>query len=181
MAHVHPRASLPAKSSPIMYDMNAKNVLTPNSTWNWGQVTSAEPGLTSLPQPAWLSQGATGRVVLLNTPEYPQKNLYSTSWNNFQPRLGIAYALNDKTVLHGSAGIIDEGLNGLSTDWFSFYYNSITMSQISTVNGQNWISELGTDHGLGTFPAQSGGNEPGILSRDHDQSGLWFPDFRTGW
>ncbi len=152
-----PKSFAPGQSSPLMYDLYAKNVLTANSGWNWGQVTSAVPGLTTLPQPAWLTQGATGRDVLLNTPEYPQKNLYTTDWKNFQPRLGIAYAIDANTVLHASAGIVDQGLNGLSTDWFSFYYNSITMNQISTLNGQNWISELGPDHGLGTFPSQSSG------------------------
>ena len=156
-----PDSFAPGQASPIMYDINAKNVLTPNSSWGWGQVTSATPGLAALPPPAWLTQGATGRVVLLHSPEYPQKNLYNTDWKNVQPRLGIAYAINDKTVLHASAGIVDQGLNGLSTDWFSFYYNTITMGQISSLDGQQWISELGHDHGLGTFPAQAGGTNLG--------------------
>ncbi len=156
-----PKSFAPGQASPIMYDMTAKNVLTANSNWDWSQVTSAVPGLSALPQPEWLTQGATGRVVLLHTPEYPQKNLYTTAWKNFQPRLGIAYAINDKTVVHASAGIIDQGLNGLSTDWFSFYYNTITMGQISSLDDQNWISELGPDHGLGTFPAQTGGTNLG--------------------
>jgi hypothetical protein len=142
-------------STPIMYDMNAKNVLTPNTGWDWSQVTAAVPGLAGLPQPAWLSQGATGRVVLLGTPEYPQKNLYSTEKLNFQPRLGIAYALDKNTVLHASAGIIYQGLGGLSTDWFSFYYNSVTFNQISSLDGQHWVSEFGRDHAIGTFPLQS--------------------------
>lgn len=152
-----PKSFAPGQSSPLMYDITAKNVLTANSNWDWGQVTSAVPGLSSLPQPAWLTQGATGRDVLLHSPEYPQKNLYNTDWKNFQPRLGIAYAIDDKTVVHASAGIIDQGLNGLSTDWFSFYYNTITMNQISSLDNQHWVSELGPDHGLGTFPAQSSG------------------------
>ncbi len=145
----------------IMYDQQARNVLTPNSGWNWSQVTSAVPGLASLPQPAWLSLGATGRVVLLDTPEYPQKNLYTTDWLNFQPRLGISYAFNNDTVLHAGAGIIYQGLNGLSTDWFSFYYNSITFNQISALDGQHWVSEFGNDHGLGTFPIQGSGTNLG--------------------
>ena len=148
-------------STPLTYDINAKNVLSPIAGWDWSQVTAAVPGLGSLPQPGWLSQGATGKVVMLNSPEYPRKNLYNTTALNFQPRLGIAYALDDKTVFHGSAGIIDEGLSGLSTDWFSFYYNTITMNQISSVDGQHWISELGPDHGLGTFPLQTSGSNLG--------------------
>ena len=148
-------------SSPLTYDINARNVLNPISSWNWGQVTSVIPGLSSSPQPGWLMQGTTGRVVLLNSPEYPQKNSYNTDWTNFQPRLGLAYAFDDKTVVHASAGVIDEGLNGLSTDWFSFYYNTITMNQISSLDGQHWVSELGPDHGLGTFPTQASGSHLG--------------------
>ncbi len=151
-------------STPLTYLINAKNVLSPISTWNWGQVTSAVPGLGSLPQPGWLTQGTTGEVVLLNTPQHPQKTLYGTTFNNFQPRLGIAYAFDDKTVVHASAGIIDQGLNGLSTDWFSFYYNTVTMNQISSLDGQHWVSELGPDHGLGTFPLQGSGTNLGYYS-----------------
>ncbi|MGA8151875.1 MAG: carboxypeptidase-like regulatory domain-containing protein [Terriglobales bacterium] len=172
-----PQSFAPGQSSPLMYDINAKNVLTPNSGWGWNQVTAATPGLAGLPQPAWLSQGATGRDVLLNTPEYPQKNLYSTDWTNFQPRLGIAYALDDKTVVHASAGIIDQGLNGLSTDWFSFYYNTITMNQTSSLDGQHWISELGPDHGLGTFPLQASGANLGYYPAIHTNKDYGYQTF----
>lgn len=155
------------ESTPLTYLINAKNVLSPISTWNWGQVTSTPGlgGLASLPQPGWLTQGTTGQVVLLDTPPYSQKTLYHTDWKNFQPRLGLAYTFDDKTVVHASAGIIDEGLGGLSTDWFSFYYNTITMNQISSVDSQHWISELGPDHGLGTFPLQSSGSNLGYYPR----------------
>ena len=144
------------------YDINAKNVLQANGGWNWSQVTDAVPGLAGLPVPAWLTQGATGRDVLLDTKEYPQHNLYTTDWTNFQPRIGISYAVNDKTVLHASGGFVDQGLNGLSTDYFSFYYNSNTFNQIPTLDGQHWVSELGNDHGLGTFPLQPSGANLGF-------------------
>ena len=159
--HDGPRQGRKPQGS-LMYDINAKNVLAANSGWDWSQVTGAEPGLSSLPAPQWLSQGATGRIVLLDTPEYPQKNLYGTSLNNFQPRLGISYQLDDKTVVHANAGIVDEGLNGLSTDYYSFYYNSNTFNQISTLDGQHWISEFGNDHGLRTFPAEPDGSNLGF-------------------
>ena len=151
----HPQGSL-------QYDINAKNVLQANGDWNWSQVTAAVPGLAGLPVPGWLTQGATGRAVLLDTKEYPQKNLYTTDWTNFQPRLGISYVVDDKTVLHLSGGFVDQGLNGLSTDYFSFYYNSNTFNQIDTLDGQHWISELGNDHGLGTFPLQPSGAHLGF-------------------
>ena len=156
----------------IMYDLNAKNVLSPNSDWNWGQVTSAVPGLAGLGNPAWLTQGATGRVALLGTPEYPQKNLYTTNIANFSPRLGISWAVNDKTVLHLSAGTVDQGLNGLSTDWLSFYYNSNTFNQVPSTDGQHWISEFGTDHGLGSFPGASLRRQSRLGAAPHQQQGL---------
>ena len=165
--HDSPRQSRFPKGS-IMYDTNAKNVLTPNSGWSWAQVQASVPGLSNYSDPSWLTQGASGRVVLLDTPQYPQKNLYSTTWNNFQPRLGISFALNSNTVLHASAGIIDEGLNGLSTDWLSFYYNSNTFNQVPTLDGMHWVSELGQDHGLGTFPLQPSGANLG-----------WYPPVTT--
>ena len=36
----------------LQYDMNAKNVLTANSGWDWSQVTAAVPALASGPRAA---------------------------------------------------------------------------------------------------------------------------------
>jgi len=161
----------------LLYDMNAKNVLTPGNGWAWSQVVAAEPELAGLPAPAWLSEGATGRVALIGTKEYPQKNLYTTNLVNLQPRLGISYAINGKTVLHLSGGTVDQGLNGLSTDWLSFYYNSNTFNQIDTVDGQHWISEFGDDHGLGTFPLQASGSHLGFVPPLTTNQQYWYASY----
>ena len=50
----------------------------------------------------------------------------------------------------------------MSTDWYSFYYNSNTFNQISTLDGKHWISEFGDDHGLRTFPTVAGGSSLGF-------------------
>ena len=159
----------------LIYDLKAKNVLAPTNGWNWGSVVSSEPAglLSSLPTPAWVSQGATGRIALINTPEYPQKNLYTTNMVNLQPRLGISYAYNDKTVIHLSAGTVDQGLNGLSTDYQSFYYNTSIFNQVSTQDGMHWISELGGDHGLLSFPAQAGGTNLGWTPPVNNNTQFW--------
>ena len=164
----------------LVYDMNAKNVLTANGGWSWSQVVAAVPALAGLPAPAWLSQGATGRVALIGTPEYPQKNLYTTdiaSIANFAPRLGISWALNDKTVVHLSAGTVDQGLNGLSTDWLSFYYNSNTFNQVPSLDGQHWVSEFGNDHGLGTFPQQPSGDHLGFVPPLTNNKSYWYASY----
>jgi hypothetical protein len=161
----------------LIYDINAKNVLTADSGWAWSQVLAAEPELSGMAQPAWLSQGATGRVALLGTPEYPQKNLYTTNIVNLGPRLGISWAINEKTVLHLSAGIVDQGLNGLSTDWMSFYYNSNTFNQIPSLDGQHWVSEFGDDHGLGTFPLQASGSHLGFVPPLTNNKDYWYASY----
>ncbi|MGA2169018.1 MAG: TonB-dependent receptor [Terracidiphilus sp.] len=160
----------------LIYDLNAKNVMTPNTGWSWGSVVAAEPAglLSSLPTPAWLTQGATGRLALINTPEYPQKNLYATNMVNLQPRVGISWAYDDKTVLHLSGGFVDQGLNGLSTDWQSFYYNTNIFNQVSTQDGMHWISELcSCDHKLLSFPALPGGGNLGWTPPVSNNAEFW--------
>lgn len=147
-------ARRPQASTPLAYDPNVQHVLNPNSGWDWSQVTSSVPGLASLGLPQWLNSpaGASGQTVLLNSPEYPQKNIYSTDWMDFQPRLGIAYAFDPKTTFRAGAGISYQGLGGLSTDYFSFYYNSVTFQQKPTLDGFTWISSIANP-----FPVQSNG------------------------
>jgi len=152
----HPQGS-------VQYDTDAKNVVTPNTGYSWGSVAGSIPGLASLPNPAWTSEGATGETVLLDTPEHPQTNLYTTTWRNYQPRIGISYALDNKTVLHLNTGIVDQGLGGLSLDYYGMYYNSNEFTQVPTLDGQHWVSELGNDHGLGTFPLQPDGSHLGFF------------------
>ncbi len=152
----HPQGS-------VQYDINAKNVIQPNSGFSWGTVANSVPGLAALPTPAWVGPGPTGHAVLLDTPEHPQTNLYTTTWRNFQPRLGVSYSFDSKTVLHVSGGIVDQGLGGLSLDYYGMYYNSNEFTQIPSLDGQHWVSELGNDHGLGTFPLQPDGSHLGFF------------------
>lgn len=74
----HPQGS-------VQYDLNAKNVLQPNNGYNWAATIASIPGLSNLPIPDWVTQGPAGQFVLLDTPEHPQKNLYTTTWKNYQP------------------------------------------------------------------------------------------------
>ncbi len=82
-------------------------------------------------------------------------------------------------MVHASAGIIDQGLGGLSTDWFSFYYNTNVMNQVATLDNQHWISELGPDHGLGTFPLQGSGANLGFYPPITTNADYGFQKFRA--
>ncbi len=72
---------------------------------------------------------------------------------------------------------MDQGLNGLSTDWLSFYYNSNTFNQVPSTDGQHWVSEFGTDHGLGTFPALPGGGNLGWVPPITNNKDYWFASY----
>ena len=143
-------------------DLDAKNVVTPNAEWNWGHVQAAVPAVGSFPDPVWLSQGANGRMGLMGTPEYPRKSLYDTEWANFTPRIGVSYAFNPKTVIHAGFGVVYQGFNGLNSEGLgSYFYNSVGFDQIPTLDGRRWISEIGTERGLGAFPRLPDGTNLG--------------------
>jgi len=157
---------------PVIFDLNAKNVLTPNADWNWNQVLAAVPEAGQAP--AWVSQGVNGRTALLNSPEYPSDKIFTTGRGILQPRFGISYSLDSKTVLHGSYGIVFQGFTGLQTEYGgSFYYGTPSFSQIPTLDGKHWVSEFGLDHGLGTFPQQADGSRLGYTLPLQDNAGFW--------
>ncbi len=62
-----------------------------------------------IPGDSW-PPSAQGRIPLVNDPNFAflfrgvEKEYSEIHWNNFQPRIGIAYALNDKTVFRAGAG-----------------------------------------------------------------------------
>jgi Carboxypeptidase regulatory-like domain len=163
-----------------IYDIDAKNVLTPNAGWSWDQVTGAVPEAANFPQPAWVTEGVNGRQALINTPEYPRKTLFDSPWGFLQPRVGVSYALNDKTVLHGSYGLIYQSYTGLQTEYGgSFYYGTDTFTQLATRDGQQWVSEFGLDHGLGNFPLLPDGGRLGYNKPITDNAGYFNLTYGT--
>lgn len=164
----------------VIFDLNAKNVLKPNAGWSWDQVVAAVPGVGNYPQPAWVTQGVNGRAALIKTAEYPQNVLFSTGKGLFQPRIGVSYGLDSKTVLHASYGMIFQGFSGLQSEYGgSFYYPTDTFNQVNTVDGQHWISEFGLDHGLGNFPALPDGSRLGYTHPVTTNQGFWNITYGT--
>ena len=45
-----------------------------------------------------------GAFDLVNTPQHPSSGATNEVWTDFEPRLGLAYRLTDKTVLRGAWG-----------------------------------------------------------------------------
>ena len=66
------------------------------------------------------------------------------------------------------AGLTTAGAGNGATFTAAIGNNSVTFNQVSTLDGQHWVSEFGNDHGLGTFPLQASGTNLG-----------YFPPIRT--
>jgi hypothetical protein len=81
--------------------------------------------------------------------------LYSNTYDNIQPRLGIAYSLNDKTVVRASFGMFNDlwagvmqTVQGIGGDWPSIAQILSpalnTSNQVATVNWQDPLAGLGS-------------------------------------
>ena len=81
--------------------------------------------------------------------------LYSNTYDNIQPRIGIAYSLNDKTVVRASFGMFNDiwagvmqTVQGIGGDWPSIAQILSpalnTSNQVATVNWQNPLASLGS-------------------------------------
>jgi hypothetical protein len=158
----------------VVWDFDAKNVMKPNADWSWNQVLAAVPELGNYAQPGWLSTGVNGRASLRDTQEYPGDVIFTTNKAVWQPRLGISYALNPKTVIRASGGIIYQGLNGLSfDDSGNCYYGRDIFNQTSTQDGMRWVSEIGLERGLGAFPLQPDGSNLGYIPSLKTNADYW--------
>jgi hypothetical protein len=84
------------------------------------------------PNPALQGVTVNGKAVLgafdlVNSPNHPEAGLNPEAWNLIAPRLGIAYRLNDKTVIRTGAGVFfspatisfPQGPYGNPSDYFS--------------------------------------------------------------
>jgi hypothetical protein len=100
--------------------------------------------------------------------------IFETNTAVWQPRLGISYAFNPKTVVRASAGIIYQGLNGFSfDDSGNCYYGRDIFNQVSTLDGMQWVSEIGTERGLGAFPVQPDGSKLGYIPAMKTNTEWW--------
>lgn len=52
--------------------------------------------------------GTPGVAKFLDTPGYPYKSYFDTSWNRFAPRFGFAWQVQTRTVVRGGYGIFNQ-------------------------------------------------------------------------
>ncbi|MBT9333369.1 TonB-dependent receptor domain-containing protein [Paracidobacterium acidisoli] len=80
--------------------------------------------------------GVPGAFDLVATSQHPERGMRSEHFTNFQPRLGIAYRLNEKTVLRAGWGtfMIPSDLQFPESP-YQAAINSINNNMVTTVNG----------------------------------------------
>lgn len=77
-----------------------------------------------------------GDVELVDTPARPSRNGINTDWKEFQPRVGFAYRLTNRTVIRGGYGIFFvPNYVEMSVEPNIDFANSIGTSYISSVDG----------------------------------------------
>jgi hypothetical protein len=101
-----------------------------NASFNPAEVNPAlqAKGITLNGQPI------LGAVDFVNTPQHPHNGMMDQHYNLFAPRLGLAYRLDDKTVIRGGAGIYFLP----STSYFSNAPWGQTINQYNT----QWLATL---------------------------------------
>lgn len=83
--------------------------------------------------------------------------------NNFQPRLGFSYAINDKTVIRGGFGIFTAPFQIVTQNVvFQPGYSSPTLFTPSTNNGLTFLATLGNAFPSGIAP--SPGSSQGLMT-----------------
>jgi hypothetical protein len=106
------------------WDPKLPSPFTVNPGYSWSAaLAAATPALTpaqiaSIPEPYWAITGQflPGGLVLPGTPEHPGRNL--TAWHpwNFAPRLGVAYRIENNTVIRASfSGLYVPSLGNIAT------------------------------------------------------------------
>ncbi len=96
------------------WDAEAAPPFTINPGYNFASAVRAA-GLdpANVRTPAWVTNGfLPGAIGIAGTPEYPGRGATKYHPWQFAPRLGVAYQLNDKTVLRGSYALIYNSTSG---------------------------------------------------------------------
>jgi len=77
-----------------------------------------------------------GAFALVNSTAHPSRNAENMPWTNLNPRFGLAYRLNDKTVLRGGYGIFWLGIDVRWDDApHNMYNNTFTTPWLVSLDG----------------------------------------------
>jgi hypothetical protein len=147
------------------------NITNANNIAAWQSATAAfgAAGFTNAPP---IMPGTVYGGILFPGVNGQSVDAYNTDWGNLQPRLGFAYALNNKTVIRGGWGwVFAYGIEAGTSSGFS-----ITTPYIASLNGgitpTNYF-QTGTPFPTGA--EQPVGSSLGLLTNIGNVQQLDFP------
>ena len=91
------------------------------------------------------------------------RGLWNTDWNNFAPRVGLAYALNPKTVIRGGYGIffLPTSQRGYGSNNPGF---QVSTPFLATVDGVTPVGSISNPFPNGTIPLAGASNGASTLT-----------------
>jgi hypothetical protein len=121
--------------------------------------------LSNAPDPLSKATGLNlvGQPVLVKSPQYPDRQEMQLSWTQFSPRVGIAYRLNDSTVIRTGYGVNRLPYSLQQSGPNVSAVNLATTNMVTTVNGGLTPFNNNTN----PFPnglVEPAGRTPGFLS-----------------
>lgn len=134
----------------IGFDATAANPLRAGALANYN--ANAPVGI-----PVDAFQNLSGGLIFADSGTAPQQQ---TDRNNLQPRVGLSYALNDKTVLRGGFGIFTSPFQIQAVNQTG--YTATTTYTASTNNGLTFLGDINNPFPLGINPAF--GSQQGLLT-----------------
>lgn len=151
-------------------------------------------GLSAVGVPITAFQNLAGGVIFANDPSTPNQK---ADKNNWQPRLGISYALNDKTVIRGGFGIFTSPFQLVTQSvLFQPGFSTGTTFTPSNDNGLTFVADLrnafpsgllpslGSTQGLMTFVGNDltsvGNNGPTTVILPNDRKNANYTRFVVG-
>lgn len=88
------------------WDPEAPSPFTINPGWTWeGALRARGIDPATVRTPSWVTNGLPkGAVRIANTAEHPDRSAINSNYWQFGPRIGAAFAPNDRTVIRGFVG-----------------------------------------------------------------------------
>ena len=152
-----------------VWDPDAPSPYTVKPGYNFSAALAAA-GLNSsqVRTPAWVTSGAfpSGAVRVANTPEYTSR--LGSKWHpwQFAPRFGIAYALDERTVLRGSFAKMYLSTTG-DPNGYSTGGGTIALSDAADAGWHRGLSSNFTD-AISTFEQPFQRSDVTIYTRDNE-------------
>lgn len=129
------------------WDPNATSPFTLDPNFNWQKALTAAGLPAGTPAPSWVTNGLPrGAVGITGTSAFPSRIAQNVDSHQFAPRLGLAYQINQKTVVRAYGGMMylpttgDAGSYSTASSNIPLADAAQSAWHASNDNGQHYLS-----------------------------------------